>query len=313
MALIELFIGKAVDIAVKVWDKKTSSKGKPKHDFKQTTSITLSEHLKYLSNWSENIQLITLGKSQNVDSQSIELEFDSTPRRYRSTSTKSEKKDEKSLVLADCNYLLIGDPGSGKTTTLKRIVRNMLLTESTCGQDIFSFPILLRLKEFNSKDNVYDKIAAILGFQIDSIEVKSSVTMDVGQIEDVINSYRRDEKTGVATPEGKMDEVKKTVTRTVSHFIPYIGGIPLKDFISNYIDEATVLLLIDGYDELESFNRERVEKDIETLARSLTRSKIIMTCRSGHCSGKSIEGFEMIEILPLERGQIEIIASQWLV
>lgn len=310
MAITELLIGKTVDFAINILDKHMTGEKKDADAFGRRAELALSSHLKYISNWSKSTQFATYGNMQDIETQSIELKFDSMPRMFRS-KTSSSNKDESSLLSDNCNYLLLGDPGSGKTTTLKRIARKMLLAPEELAADTFAFPILIRLKELSTYRNINEIIAGILGFRIDFNEVKHAVEEEVEEEVPFIGKDGRqviDKLTGA----GITHKIRRTVTKTLMLPTPFIMDVPLADFISNYLDETNILVLIDGYDELESDFSNQFEKDIEMLARKLTTAKIIMTCRTGHCNQKLIEGFEIIDILPLDRGQIEMIAAQWL-
>ena len=92
-----------------------------------------------------------------------------------------------------------------------------------------------------------------------------------------------------------------------------IGGKEADHFISSFLDESQAVVLIDGLDELGDDIARDVIKDVNSLAITLSRSKIILTCRSGYYEAiRMVEGFDVLEILPLEQHQIKLLSSLWL-
>ncbi len=90
-----------------------------------------------------------------------------------------------------------------------------------------------------------------------------------------------------------------------------IGDHKVEDAIPKYLNNAQVLLLLDGLDELRAIPRANISDEIITIGRRLNRAKIILSCRSGDYT-KQMDGFSVVEICPLNTDQIIRIKEKWL-
>jgi len=102
---------------------------------KEDVSINLSRHLQEVVNWSNKVQFYGMSSGEDTDSATISLTFDTIPRKFRGKTKPTEKLAERSLLSLDENILILGDPGSGKTTTLMRLARHILSNEAADTRD----------------------------------------------------------------------------------------------------------------------------------------------------------------------------------
>ena len=86
---------------------------------------------------------------------------------------------------------------------------------------------------------------------------------------------------------------------------------PLIDIVATTLNAAKVLLLIDGLDELPFEMQEGVYAELQALSYRLTSSKMIVTSRSGDFT-RHLDGFDVLELVPLSPTQQETIARKWL-
>jgi len=78
----------------------------------------------------------------NTDTHTQALRVTSTPRRFYGRIT-SDIFDENNLLLRKTNTIILGDPGAGKTTTLKRLIRSVIYINNDNDESNFDLPILI--------------------------------------------------------------------------------------------------------------------------------------------------------------------------
>jgi hypothetical protein len=248
-------------------------------------SDALHDHVTEVCNWASMVQFFGMPTPQPTEEVTIALDIDTEPRRFQTASGKRTIKHEKDLLLQPYHILLLGEAGSGKTTTLKRITIALLKEEPAGENDIFQCPLVIRLRELYEGESLFSRIADLFGLSIQSHET-------------VARKLVRD-------PEGKVLEVE---TR---HTEMRIGDDKVETVIPKFLNQAKVLLLLDGLDELRGPHKTKLEDEIVALGRCLTTSKIIVSCRSGDYLAQ-MEGFAVFEICPLNQKKILLINKKWL-
>jgi len=293
MDITELLTKHALDLTAKVLENKFI-KSESKLARNNVTPKNLATHLSYVANWSARIQFLGLGTAKDTDTESINLIYHESARKFRGRNSDNKITTELALLNIAQHHILIGDPGAGKTTSLKRIARTLLQSDSSRHVEEACYPILIRLKEIDKFSNIYELLAEILGF---TIGVNERVIIE-------------EEKTQYIDDNGN---VKFKITK-VERKEPYavIGQTELKLFLNKFLDESGALILIDGLDEAKDEILRDVLKSISKLALELSNSKLIVTSRSGlFYSLGTIEGFDILDILPLDSDQIKSLAKIW--
>ena len=237
----------------------------------ETIETCLNRHLQELARWSERIEFYGLSRAKMTDETTIDI-----PLKLLGSASTSVFHEDHLLNISD-NILLIGNPGAGKTTALKRLVRKMLLSSPASASDTLNYPILLRLRRLPKEYSLYSFIAETLGLAWCPAE--------------------REEK----QPDGSAKMIP----------IIMIDGIDIVDYIPDLLNKTRAYLLLDGLDEVEGSTQEKLEKEISALAYRLSESRLLVTTRKGAYT-RSIEGLDVLEMKPLSTEEISEIAKKWI-
>ena len=120
-----------------------SSIVKSKESFEEDIHERIVQHIREIRNWSQSIQFIDMPSPMNTDEDTVKLNIRTTPRHLRKMS--GDFCDETIFLKEPNHYVLLGDPGSGKTTTMKRVVRYFFKDPLT-NNDIFNYPLVILLR-----------------------------------------------------------------------------------------------------------------------------------------------------------------------
>ena len=273
----------ALQISKKLIDVLSSKRlPKPSH----WDSDALSAHLVEVANWSDRIEFFGFGRARHTDSDSIGLST-ALPRKLQKWHTRADKYSERELLTATGHYLLLGDPGAGKTTTLKRLVRTFLQQSPLSDADQIQYPIVVRLRELDAAQWLEEALCRAVGLKYE----------------------RRTLETSGQTQQPEMSG-KTQQHDTKPSIQAYVGDVPCLDAVSEIIDSTKALVVLDGMDEINPALRERTETTIKDLARKTVTARILVSCRSGDYN-HIIPGFDTLEICALTSEQIAEVANRW--
>jgi len=198
---------------------------------------------------------------------------------------RSQEREQVELhrALENRKLVILGDPGTGKTTFLRRIAYGLCnsrlsieaaTTAETLGLDKASLPVFIRISEL-----------------ADHIEVCS----------------RR----------GRGGPNKKTSPAWLAHFLATTSddeatGLD-QDFLEQVIKDGPAVVLLDGLDETPTRQqRECIAEMVAEAARHFRNSRFVVTSRPPAFEGKAIlPDFRQVWIDPLEDTAVERFLTRW--
>lgn len=281
--VLEYFVEKTLDFSSDFFSK-CKKEGLVGFEQKDLPHI-FSNHYKEVINWSADIPFIGLNKKKHVANSTIELSISTKISKYDKNGDASDTYSELEILNSDSNVLILGKPGAGKTTTVKRLIGHFFNQEN--GEIRFTNPILVRLREMSESSNIYTEILDIFDITWETREIKltKKVKKSNGDFHDVETFIYK--------------TYLKNSDRTVESFLPV------------FLNETNAILFLDGYDELNESLQKEVLRDVEKLGLKLDNSKIVLTSRTSSFY-KVISNFNIFEINPLSISDIQEIASKWL-
>ena len=231
----------------------------------------LSLHLRDAEAWSGSIQLFGMARSLDTDEAAIEVTISSQPRKFSRPAEGASTVSEADLLTTPNSWVILGDPGSGKTTIVKRLLRAVMLHESVGPGDNHALPLRILGRNIRPGTDIFDILFSEIGFFLVPPQINTQVEGEIWKKES-------------------------------------IGIIRLA--VINALQDARVVLFVDGVDEINPDCRKQFEEDIERINNGMQSGKIIMTCRSGDWVS-AMPDFDICEICSLSADEIEKIVSIW--
>jgi len=283
--LTEFIVKKIADFVLRHLEKAVV--GNPRRK-REALEQRIDRHLRAVNKWSQTYSAVGLGVPRTTDTESIELALHTTPRKYRGKSTAEAQIPEGDLLLGETSFIILGNPGSGKTTTLKRIARQLLTMPPTCEQDVMQYPLLVQLRDLSDGLSLMQRIADIFGLEITNVLIPNPTKAS-----------------------GTVKGSTKKPAETEGRHELRIDNRPVHEVIGDMLTATQAVLLLDGLDEVPYPTRTTVESEIRQISKHTSDSKILLTCRSGDYR-TDFGQFCTLELLPLDDEQIQRIASLWL-
>ncbi|HSZ34395.1 MAG TPA: NACHT domain-containing protein [Puia sp.] len=269
--LLEVILDKAVTGSAKYLKEKKFQINSGPHDLE----MAISDHLKQIVNWSEEVSFKDLPNSKVTSKIFIDLEVYLMPVKTKMEPSEVIQKISSKKIFKHTNkhFVILGQPGAGKTTLTKFICQSVL-TDPGYYPEEFKVPILIRLRDLNTRLNESGEKNPLINclFQILGLTIHSK------------NSDAKEEDLVLA---------KERIL------------IPI-------LEDLKSIVILDGFDEIaERKNKDRVIEDFKRLSLSCNSCRLVLTSRSSDYN-YSFENITVLEICPLTPGQIEEFAGRWL-
>lgn len=140
-------------------------KGDNKNLFRSDSLVNLKEslyrHAEQVSHWAGHVQILGMPKPILIE-RTIPLKISEISNTFNHKNSEPLLISEESLLEGGGNTLILGPPGCGKTTLLKRLISQVLIGSSKY-RSVYQAVILLRLNEVHDYSSIIELIAYTLG------------------------------------------------------------------------------------------------------------------------------------------------------
>ena len=267
---------------------------------KDDVESALGHHLREIKNWSSEISFSDLRNPKATADVFVPLNVFLHPRRRHVSS--AEATDAVSLegLLNETlkpapvslhppanpppprHLIILGQPGAGKTTSMKHLCHRVLHEAEFLGDKI-DLPLLVRLRDVNPRAKAFE-----------GPEKLSDDDFLLSLLQDRIGLR-------VSYPDDLAGDDNKSARRALRDRI-----------VIDFLDSLKALILFDGFDEIVAkTRRDAVVSQLRTLALQLEQSRIVLTSRTGEFN-YHIENMAQFELTPLSRPQIASFVTRWL-
>jgi hypothetical protein len=234
----------------------------------------LFEHIREVKNWSGEVTFKDLKAAKNINDIYVDLDFYVFPRRNRFDNSEAIEKVplNKLFEIAPSHVAILGQPGAGKTTSMKHFCRSVMLDENF-DETSFKYPLLLKLREINSLPRKSGSKSLLIEY---FFSVFGLIIADNEKL----------------SPE-VLHQLKERIV------VDCLNRIP-------------TLVIIEGFDELIfQKDRDIVLNELSKLATKVDNSRIVVTSRTADYF-YSFENISCYELCPLSDEQIVTFANKWL-
>ncbi|MEM8718989.1 MAG: NACHT domain-containing protein [Cyanobacteria bacterium P01_G01_bin.39] len=247
--------------------------------------------------------------------ESYQQYYDFEKDRYGLGKRLGERKLGTDLINQDNNLIILGKPGSGKTTFLKHLAiywcKNKLKT-----QKIAVFLELRRITDekwilleaidrelgLNNWEE-YSKLSTLIQILREKIE---QVERKINNIEDTKFSREKQKRKSAKRQQYiyQINDIKSSLSKAEKK----LSSLPLEYFLKN----GKILIFMDGFDEISIEKlRSKVYNQINIFSQKYIENRIFLTCRT-QIIDNNLSNFIPVEIAEFTAKQVEEFVKNWL-
>lgn len=161
--MLEVSAAALVEVASAAVRKLSKARVRPDQDLQSKLTAGLARHLRYVDSVTSRVQIFGMTSPEDTSSSTVPLALRDLPRRFQSGSVAGRQLREADLLAETANFALLGDPGAGKTTTIKRLARLILCEPPVDADDIWAFPVVVMCRERDwEHSSLEDQLAELL-------------------------------------------------------------------------------------------------------------------------------------------------------
>lgn len=251
------------------------------------------DEIRKTSNWASDDLFKNHNNHSDITSRYVRLDLLLTPHRELLYESQGQKKQPLCDIIKENNgnTVILGQPGSGKTTSVKFLV-NSIIKDPNFLSGVYRFPLVIRLRELNKSNSIlgeqqdggiFEKLSLIFGLKF--------------HIDHIIRRPKKDSSESPIDTTKEDNEKLRVLLKT--KLIPYI------------LDTQKILLILDGFDEIMDDKIKRlVISELRELVNSLNVSHFILTSRTADYK-LELENTNVYEISELTTNQVKEFAEKW--
>ena len=253
--------------------------------FTSALGLTIKKSL----NWSKESSFQGLITEKFTENIFIDLDFYLAPIRQANEKEPKQSNEVIHNIFDKTNkhVILLGEPGSGKTTCSKMITKKIIFEENYLPE--YSFPLVLNLRDLNSTLKEY---------------ANEKVKLEENQI---FNLYNNNLLVWYLYNELGLAYVRKNKKE---QYFDIKGGF-VKRYIIDALENLKPLIILEGFDELDSTLITPILSEIKELCLSLSNARILITSRTGEFNF-SINNTRQFQLCPFNDDQIKLFCNKWL-
>ncbi|MBP9152671.1 MAG: NACHT domain-containing protein, partial [Flavobacteriales bacterium] len=240
----------------------------------------LENNLTRTVNWAKYILFYDLVIDKYTATKYIELDFYLRP--LRETGAKVEHKEDllnEVFNLTDKHIVILGEGGSGKTTSMQMLCSKLLTDEKYLSN---SFPLVIRFRDHSN-------------------EIRNLNSRQSKKVHYILHTILYHE---LGLPVKKGDKASEEE-------FDYLEGAFIKPYIANVLNYLSPLVILDGFDEVEQSARQMILSEIKELCLSCTSARIVVTSRIGDFD-YSLPNARKFQIAPFDDKKIIKFCCKWL-